>query len=289
MTTFSSVGSERSNPLKWFLACLLFLSCSAQGATDPGDLQSDAIQITFLDVGQGDGVLIRTPEGATALVDAGPDDFPNGLDDFNIERFELVAASHPHADHIGGMVGVINTYPVQFYMDNTDTHTTVTYRELIETLQQRTEITYLVAQPRTIQLGGAEIQVLPLLPPGSADLNNRSVGLVVRYGAFSAFLSGDSETEELTYWVDQGVVPDVTLLKAPHHGAADAIVPAFLGQAQPEVVVISVGVNTYGHPHPQALRAYRDIADTVMTTREQGPVTIVGYSDGRYEIRTGGA
>ena len=136
MRTFDFVGNEQSNPLKWFIVCLLFVSCSAQGATDPGDLQSDAIQITFLDVGQGDGVLIRTPEGATALVDAGPDDFPNGLNDFNIERFELVVASHPHADHIGGMVGVMNTYPVQFYMDNTDTHTTVTYRELIETLQQ---------------------------------------------------------------------------------------------------------------------------------------------------------
>ena len=289
MRTFDSVENERSNPLKWFLVCLLFLSCSAQGATDPGDVQEDAIQITFLDVGQGDGVLIRTPEGATALVDAGPDDFPNGLDDFDIERLELVVASHPHADHIGGMVGVMNTYPVQFYMDNTDTHTTVTYRELIETLQQRTEITYLVAEPRTIQLGGAEIQVLPLLPPGSADLNNRSVGLVVRYGAFTAFLSGDSEIEELTFWVEQEVVPDVTLLKAPHHGGADAVTSEFLERAQPEVVVISVGVNTYGHPHPEAVQAYEAVADTVMTTREQGPVTILGYSDGRYEIRTGGA
>ena len=136
MRKFDSVGSERSNPLKWFLVCLLFLSCSVEGATDPGDLQTEAIQITFLNVGQGDAVLIRTPEGSTALIDAGPDELPNGLSNFDVEQVDLLVASHPHADHIGGMVSVINTYPVRFYMDSGDTHTTATYRELIQTLQQ---------------------------------------------------------------------------------------------------------------------------------------------------------
>ena len=288
MTTFDFVGSERSNPLKWFLVCLLFLSCSAQGATDLGDLQSDAIQITFLDVGQGDAVLIRTPEGSTALIDAGPDELPNGLSNFDIEQVDLLIASHPHADHIGGMVSVMNTYPVRFYMDSGDTHTTVTYRELIQTLQQRTSITYLIAEPRTIQLGGAEIQVLPLLPAGSTDLNNRSVGLVVRYGSFVAFLSGDSEIEELTHWVEQQVVPDVTVLKAPHHGSSDAFTTEFLDQAKPEVVVISVGANRYGHPHAEAVQAYEAVSETLLTTRDNGQITILGYADGRYEIRTRG-
>ena len=81
----------------------------------------------------------------------------------------------------------------------------------------------------------------------------------------------------------------MNLLKAPHHGGADAVTSEFLERAQPEVVVISVGVNTYGHPHPEAVQAYEAVADMVMTTREQGSVTILGYSDGRYEIRTGGA
>ena len=269
-------------------ALIVSLNCVAADPVSVQEIDSEPIQITFLNVGQGDAVLIRTPEGSTALIDAGPDELPNGLSNFDVEQIDLLVASHPHADHIGGMVSVMNTYPIGFYMDNGDTHTTATYRELIQTLQQRTEITYLVAESRTIQLGGAEIQVLPLLPAGSTDLNNRSVGLVVRYGSFVAFLSGDSEIEELTHWVEQQVVPDVTLLKAPHHGSSNGFTPEFLERTQPEVVVISVGVNTYGHPHSEAVQAYETVSDTLLTTREHGPVTILGYLDGQYEIRSGG-
>jgi beta-lactamase superfamily II metal-dependent hydrolase len=182
------------------------------------------------------------------------------------------------------MVDVINSIPVRFYMDNGQPHTTATYQNLIATLQQRTDITYLAAEPRTIGLGSAEIEVLPLLPVNSTDHNNRSVGLVLRYGSFVVFLSGDSEVRELAFWVQQGVVPDVTVLKAPHHGSDNGFTWEFLQYAQPEVVVISVGGNSYGHPRPEALQAYSSVAEVVLRTDDDGQVTIVGYKDGRYEL-----
>ena len=185
------------------------------------------------------------------------------------------------------MADVINSIPVRFYMDNGQPHTTATYQNLVSTLQERTDITYLTAEPRTITLGSAEIEVLLLPSADSTNLNNRSVGLVLRYGSFLAFLSGDSEVQELSFWVQHGLVPDVTVLKAPHHGSHNGFTWEFLQTAHPEVIVISVGTNSYGHPRPEALQAYRSVAEVVLRTDHDGQVTIVGHKDGRYEVVLG--
>ena len=258
-------------------------ACTAQQPPHP----DPSVQITFLDVGQADAVLIRAPDGQTALIDAGRTNPVYLLRDMGIDNIDLLVATHPHADHIGGMVDVLNAIPVRFYMDNGQPHTTATYRSLLSTLQQRTDITYLAAKPRTISLGSAEIEVLPLPPMNGVDHNNRSVGLVFRFGSFTAFLSGDSEVQELTHFLRQRVVPDVTLLKAPHHGSDNGFTRDFLQTSRPEVVVISVGGNSYGHPRPEALYAYEAVAEGVYRTDLHGHVTILGYEDGRYEVLAG--
>jgi len=268
-----------------YVATLLLVAWAC-GATALGPID-ESVRVTFLDVGQADAILIRSSEGQTALVDAGRSSPVPALKELGVEEIDLLVATHPHADHIGGMVDVINSIPVRFYMDNGQPHTTATYQNLMRTLQQRTDITYLAAEPRTIGLGSAEIEVLPLLPVNSTDHNNRSVGLVLRYGSFVVFLSGDSEVRELAFWVQQGVVPDVTVLKAPHHGSDNGFTWEFLQDAQPEVVVISVGTNSYGHPRPEALQAYSSVAKVVLRTDHDGQVTIVGHKDGRYEVVLG--
>ena len=245
------------------------------------------LAITFLDVGQGDAVLIRAPEGQTALVDAGPGDVVPLLREMGVDGIDLLVATHPDADHIGGMPGVIGSMPVRFYMDNGQPHTTATYRRLLAALEARPEITYLEAVPRTISLGSAEIEVLPLLPRATTDTNNRSVALVVRFGSFTALLSGDSEVRQLTHLVGQGVVPAVTLLKAPHHGSDNGFTWPFLEAARPEVVVISVGRNGYGHPRPAALRAYAGVGATVLRTDLGGHVAILGYERGDFGVVRG--
>lgn len=261
---------------------------TAAPTTAPLPLPSDTVlRVTFLDVGQGDAVLLQAPEGQTALVDAGPEDVVPLLREMGVQRIDLLVASHPHADHIGGMARVIEAMPVRFYMDNGDTHGTATYRRLMAALDARPGITYLEAVPRTISLGSAEIEVLPLLPRGTADPNNRSVTLVVRFGDFVAFLSGDSEVRQLTDLVGRGAVPALTLLKAPHHGSDNGFTPAFLRVARPEVVVISVGRNSYGHPRPAALRAYAGVAATVLRTDLEGHVAILAHRDGGHAVARG--
>jgi len=250
--------------------------------TPPADT---VLRIMFLDVGQGDAVLIRAPEGQTALVDAGPGDIVPLLRALGVERIDLLVATHPHADHIGGIAGVIESLPVRFYMDNGDPHTTRTYRRVLSALDARPGISYLEAFPRTISLGSASIEVLPRLPPGSAGHNDRSVALVVRFGDFEAFLSGDSEVQQLSHLVGLQAVPDVALLKAAHHGSDNGFTWEFLSAAAPEVVVVSVGRdNSYGHPRPEALAAYRSVGATVLRTDLHGHVEIRGRVDGSYHV-----
>lgn len=247
------------------------------------------LRITFLDVGQADAVLIQAPGGRTALIDAGRDDIVPLLRQFGVSEIDLLVATHPHADHIGGMDGVIAAFPVSFYMDNGEPHSTQTYRRLLAALDARPDITYLEASPRTVTLGEVEIDVLPLLPRGTTAHNDRSVTLLVRFGEFRAFLSGDSEVRQLTHLVSQGAVREVALLKAPHHGSDNGFTREFLNAASPRVVVISVGRNNYGHPHPAALRAYAASGATVFRTDWHGHVSVQARATGDYDVVHTGA
>ena len=182
---------------------------------------------------------------------------------------------------------VLQSLPVRFYMDNGQPHTTATYGAVMRELQSREEITYLQATPRTINLGSTKVHVLPLPEYPGSNLNNASVGLVVEHGSFRTFLSGDSERRELGHFLRVGAVPDVTLLKVPHHGASDALSRQFLDVASPELIVISVGGNSYGHPNPGALFAYQSYAEYLLRTDLHGEITVSGKPDGAYEVFLG--
>ncbi|MGD8288599.1 MAG: MBL fold metallo-hydrolase [Gemmatimonadota bacterium] len=268
-------------------AVLALAACSAPVARGAA---RDPVRITFLDVGQGDAVVIQAPEGQTALVDAGPGvDVVPALEALGVTRLDLVVATHPHADHIGGMDDVLRSFPVRFYMDNGEPYTTSTYLSVMRELRSRREITYLEATPRTLELGSVSIEVLQMPATPDDNPNNRSVGLIVKRGAFRAFLSGDSEVDELLHFMELGEDLDVTLLKAPHHGSDDAVSDVFLSATTPDVVVISVGEdNRYGHPHAAALSDYTGSADELYRTDRDGQVTVAGFEDGSYEVtRTG--
>ena len=266
------------------LATLAAIPAPAQ---TPPPQPDSTLRVTFLDVGQGDAVLLQAPEGQTALIDAGRGDVVPLLREMGVTGIDLLVATHPHADHIGGMTQVLESMPVRFYMDNGDPHTTATYRRLLSALEARPEITYLEATPRTISLGSASLEVLPLLPRGSTDHNNRSVSLVLSFGDFTALLSGDSEVRQLTHFVNQQVVPKLTLLKAAHHGSDNGFTWSFLQTARPEVVVISVGRNGYGHPRPAALEAYAATAGETLRTDLHGHVQVQGHRDGAYAVVRG--
>ena len=265
------------------LAAVLVL-CGA----DWHSAQTGSVEVIFLDVGQGDAIVVRSPEGKVALIDSGNDPgIVHLLRRHGIDSIDIVIASHPHADHIGGMPAVLAGFPVRFYMDNGVPHTTATYRNVLRAVRN-SDVTYLAATARTIELGSVDIHVLPPMPEGD-KLNNQSIGLLVEYGEFKALFTGDSEIPELNYFMSLDV-SDVTLLKAAHHGSRDAVSPAWLSRTKPEVVVISVGGgNPYGHPHEWAMRYYRAVCDAIYRTDLHGEVTIQGNVDGTFVVDTGRA
>jgi beta-lactamase superfamily II metal-dependent hydrolase len=243
--------------------------------------------IRLFDVGQGDAALITSPEGKTALIDGGRN---NGVANYDlyllrVDTLDLVVASHNHADHIGGLWDILRTSTVRAYMDNGVPATTSIYYEVLAMLQAR-HIQYLAATPRTIHLGSASLRILPM-PPGDRSQNNSSVGVLLRYGAFSALFTGDAEGKERQEWEAHASLPHVSVLKVAHHGAFNGTDDAWLDVIQPRVAVISVGAhNSYGHPSEQTLRALATVGAQVYRTDRDGDITIVVDSLGGFTIRT---
>ena len=246
-----------------------------------------SLRLRFLDVGQGDAILI-TNGGRTVLVDTGPtDDIAPHLRRLGVDTVDLLIIPHPHLDHLGGADAVLERFPVRNYMDNGVPYTTAAYRKVLRLVRAR-KVRYLRADTRRIEVGDATLDILPI-PAATRDdpnPNNQSIGVVLRRGTFTALLTGDSQVEEINGWLDAGLLPaDVKVEKAAHHGSRNGMTPALLARTRPEVVVVSVGAgNSYGHPSPWAMRYYRTSGRRVLRTDEVGDVLIQVESNGAYSV-----
>lgn len=254
-------------------------------APAPVDTGPPALLVRFLDVGQGDAVLLSSG-GKHALVDTGPADrIASLLRQRGVDTLDLLVASHNHADHIGGADAVLDSFPVRFYLDNGYPATTRTQERVLERVE-RHGVRILRPTRRTIGLGRARLRILP--PPARVESdgqNNRSVGLIVELGSFEALLTGDSETEEIHVFLARDTLPDVEVLKAAHHGSRNGVTPGLLARVRPEVVVISLGRdNPYGHPHPSALRYYCASGRRVLRTDRHGEVVVEVDSSGEFRV-----
>ena len=241
----------------------------------------------FLDVGQGDAILLSS-DGKSALIDTGGhDDIVRHLQSLGVGTLELLLISHNYADHIGGADAVLTSLGVRAYLDNELPSKTKIQQTVLRLLDVH-KIEIVPARARTIALGLASLRILP--PPlhdPHVDQNDASVGVIAECGRFKALLTGDSEAAEQGAWLAAGVIPQVTVLKAAHHGSRNGVTPAWIEQTRPEVVVMSVGAgNDYGHPHAEALRLYMAAGRKVLRTDWYGDITFNVASDGAYAITT---
>ncbi len=249
---------------------------------------SERLTLTFIDVGQGDAVLIRSPSGQNVLYDGGrPTEAVLAyLQSVGVTSLELVIASHADADHIGGLEAVVRAYQPRLFMDNGLPHDTQTYRGLLRAVQGAGS-QLVPPTARRIGLGDASLQVIP--PPDDPGLgsNDHSVGIIVTYGKFRAALTGDAEEPELAWW--SGNVPEllepVTVYKAAHHGSPNGDSQESMATFKPETVVISVGRdNAYGHPSAEALKLYKDAGAEVYRTDQSGTISISAAQGGNYQV-----
>ena len=211
----------------------------------PSSAQDHSATIDFLDVGQGDAILIRSPEGKTALIDAGPSkEIVPELKRLGVKSIDLVVVSHHHADHYGGMDDVIKSFRPRFFLATDSSHTTPHYLKLLR-LFRDSGITAIfpTKASRKIELGSVVLTVLPQPPENHEDENENSIGIRVQYGSISMLLTGDSQAEERAYW--ERHVPDLigncTVLKLAHHGSRNGTDARWLSLVKPRLAVISVG------------------------------------------------
>ncbi len=241
---------------------------------------SGRLTIEFLDVGQGDSALIRSPEGKLALVDAGPSNRVVGLlKNRGIKRLDLVVVSHHHSDHYGGMLAVIRAFRPKVFLDAPSPHSSKAYESLLREVRD-SGMTAIQPEstPRRVELGSVLLTILPQPPVDPHNENNNSIGLRVSFGDFSALLTGDSEAAERAWWTRNA--PDlcarVSVLKLAHHGSRNGTSAAWLKLTKPALAVASLGLNNeFGHPHPETLQRLRAADVPLDRTDERGTITII--------------
>ncbi|MDE0072640.1 MAG: DNA internalization-related competence protein ComEC/Rec2 [Gammaproteobacteria bacterium] len=257
-----------------------------------------AMELVFLDVGQGDAVAIRTPGSRWILIDTGPRSrtFDSGerivvpyLRRRGAARLEALVLTHPDLDHIGGANAVLSELDVLRVLDPGAPAARPAYVAALERAQARGATWFAARAGDRVSADGVTLEVLH--PGGAADsaasdeANDQSVVLLLRYGDFSALLPGDAPAAVEEALLAAGHIPPLDLLKAGHHGSRTSTSWKLLEFTQPELGVVSAGArNRYGHPHAAILdrleRAGVDLARTDM----QGIVRVRAFPTGDFTL-----
>ncbi|MFO7918426.1 MAG: MBL fold metallo-hydrolase [Anaerolineae bacterium] len=242
----------------------------------------EGLQVHVLDVGQGDAILILSPHDGAILIDGGNPD--SGVVEYlraqGVEKLDMMVATHPHADHIGGLVDVLEAMPVEEVVTNGQPHTTRTYERFLDAIAASGAIYTEVGRGDTLQVGDLTLDVLHPSPDFAGEsLNNQSLVLRLVHGDVAFLFTGDAEREAEESMVTSGQALEATILKVGHHGSRTASTPTFLEQVQPEIAIYCCGLhNRYGHPHAETLAALADVGAEAYGTDVNG--TVVVTSDG---------
>lgn len=224
--------------------CLLFFCLAAP-------VWADTV-CHFINVGQGDAIWLALDGGYDILVDGGKASVgpvvASYLQSHGCDRVELLVATHPDADHIGGLPAVLGSIPVtEAWLDLGDC-ATAACADLRAALLAQGVVTSTVQMGDTFFWGDVTLAVLNPSDPPFADRNNGSIVLRVSHGAVDILLAGDAEAEAEARLIASGLPLDAEILKVGHHGSNSSSTAAFLAAVTPQVAVISVGPNPYGHP-----------------------------------------
>ncbi len=270
------------------------------------------LDLHLIDVGQGDALALRLPDGGWVAVDAGPRSagWDAGarrvvpyLRREGVRRLEALVLSHPHLDHIGGAPALLREFPVRGVLDPAHPVPSRPYLELQEKARDRGVSWWPAREGQVLRRRGVEIRVLhpdPSAPPlhrgeplfgdgslpATLDANDLSVVLLVSFGEAHLLLTGDAYA-----WVEEAILPHLpplTVLKLGHHGSRTSTSASLLEAVRPRWALIPVGDgNRYGHPHPEVEERLERVGARVLRTDRDGSVRLRIRPDGRVSVRTG--
>ena len=293
---------RRSRGMAWIAVAVLPLVAVMVLWPERAVVVPEVMEVTAIDVGQGDSLLVVSPEGRTMLVDAGgpvggvkeaaevQDSFDVGeevvspyLWSRRMRRLDVLALSHAHSDHMGGMPAVMQDFRPRELWVGIDPDSEA-YRALLKQAGELGVVVRHFHAGEDVAWGGTKVSVLA--PEGSysnegTPVNDDSLVMRMQYGKASVLLEGDAEAPSERAMVADGRMQQVTLLKVGHHGSNSSTTPEFFAEASPEDAVISVGKgNTFGHPKVEVIDRIAARHTRLYRTDEFGLTTFLLGRDG---------
>jgi competence protein ComEC len=238
---------------------------------------SSNLQVHFIDVDQGDSILIKSPDGKMILIDGGDSNFQalNYLKNAGVKKIDLMIATHPHADHIGGLVEILNSIPTTRVITNGELYTTQVYEQFLDAIANANAEYSEVKQGDTISIGDLNFSVLNPLNLSQDNTNNNSIVLKLTYGNVSFLFMGDAEeeVESRIMWLDTPLKSDI--IKLGHHGSYSSSTVQFIVTVLPAIAIYSAGLeNSYNHPDPTVIERLLRLGITVYGTDKNGTITV---------------
>jgi competence protein ComEC len=267
---------------EWLQKPLDTLNNATDGLIYQKQQSTTGLSVHIIDVGQGDSILICC-EGKDMLIDGGiPQEattVENYLKSCGVKSLEYVVGTHPHNDHIGGLVSVIKDYDVGTIIMSGATTTTQTYENLLTVISKKKKTITRAKVGNSYELGGAKFVILA--PVGTYDdLNDMSVVIKLTYKSKSFLFTGDASEDSEKDMLAEKRDLNADVLKVGHHGSSTATTKEFLDAVKPSFAVISVGQgNSYGLPNTEITQRIKDAGIKLFRTDTNG--TIVFESDGK--------
>ncbi|MFW6223151.1 MAG: ComEC/Rec2 family competence protein [Bacteroidota bacterium] len=256
----------------------------------PG-IASAQLTLTAIDIGQGDAVLVQH-ESYAILIDGGrPNDLvADYLKDQDVSQINLMIATHAHADHVGGLIGVLNKKEVDQVWYNGQTHTTLTFERFIDAVLESEAKYHEPSRGEMISFGEMDIQVLH--PEDSAadyegHLHDKNIVIRIVYGDFAAIISGDIERNGELEILASGIDVSAQVLELGHHGSRTSSHPEWLKAVAPELAFWQSGDgNRYGYPHQEIFVDLDYLGISAIGTDTHGTIRIIADKDGTFSVET---
>lgn len=240
-----------------------------------------SIKVHYIDVGQGDSIYIKAPNGEDIVIDGGNKGKGNAVVSYlkkqKVDDIEVLISTHPDADHIGGLDEVINAFKVENVYAPKVSNSTQAYKDFLNAVKKK-KLTIKTAQAGVkLPIKDVNAQIVgPVKTYAKSDLNDWSAVVHMAYKKNTFLFTGDAEAKSEADMIKSKKTLRADVLKVGHHGAKTSTSKNFLNVVKPKYAVISVGKNSYGHPTSQVVNLLKGTKASILRTDQSGTIVITG-------------